>query len=152
LGRAFEYFADTSGLGALVATWPTAAQVVMGVVAGAAIGALMAVPQSVVLRRQVDRSWLWIGARAVAWALALPALFFAGFVSSKVSGANVPTVAALVLGSFASIAAFVGVVEGVALRRLIAETRVQPGFGTPAEAGNGRTGRAAVASKRAGAT
>jgi hypothetical protein len=136
-----ETAAVTVAFFTLAASWNAILTVAVfeALLLGAAVGALMAVPQSVLLRRRIERSWLWIAARAAAWGCALPALFFAGFVSSRFSGANVSTVAALVLGSFAVIAAFVGIVEGYTLNRLTRQVCMQPDRGVAqAEAGNGR--------------
>jgi hypothetical protein len=119
LGRCLQFSAD-SGIGAsLVSGWPIAVQIGLGAVLGALVGALMAAPQAVLLSRRVPRAWAWIGVRAVAWSIALPALMLAGAWLASISGNGLGALVCALLVTFALIGAFVGSLEGVALAALL---------------------------------
>ncbi|MGD0472726.1 MAG: hypothetical protein ABSB70_05860 [Candidatus Velthaea sp.] len=119
LGRCLQFSAD-SGIGAsLVSGWPIAVQIGLGAVLGALVGALMAAPQAVLLSRRVPRAWAWIGVRAIAWSIALPALMLAGAWLASISGNGLGALVCALLVTFALIGAFVGSLEGVALAALL---------------------------------
>jgi len=77
---------------------------------GFAVGAVFGMAQSLVLRKVVGRGWIWVGANAAGWALALPGIYLA---ASADAGA-----ATLLLAAASGVVAglILGLVTGVALR------------------------------------
>lgn len=117
VGRLAEFGADRSTLAATVGAWAPGAQYGAGAALGLVIGALMALPQTFVLRRTTRGTWRWIAARAVAWGIALPLLGLTGsLATSAAAGDVVPNVVGLVAG----VAAIAGAIEGLTMARLTA--------------------------------
>jgi hypothetical protein len=119
LGRCVQFATDTGPYAAIVSEWDIAAQIGTGAVLGAFVGCIMALPQAIVLRNRVDRPVWWIAARALAWCIALPSLLLVGVLLAAVSGAGLPVVILALLMTFGVAAAFVGLVEGIVLERLL---------------------------------
>jgi hypothetical protein len=119
LGRCVQFAADTGPYAAVVSEWNLAAQVALGAALGALVGALMALPQAIIMRGQTHRPLWWIAARAVAWCIALPSLILAGSAIAAVSNAGPVVLVLAILLTIGAAAAFVGLLEGVVLERLL---------------------------------
>lgn len=115
LGRAFEYAVDTSSLAGRIEHWPVAAHWVLGALFGAALGAIMAVPQIAALGWS-ERAGRWLGARALAWALALPLLLIIGSLWSRFGTAPFLWPATALV--FLLMLVIVGAIEGFAMSRV----------------------------------
>jgi predicted anti-sigma-YlaC factor YlaD len=61
----------------------------------------------------------WVAARALAWCIALPLLMLAGVWLAAVSSAGPSILILALLATFGAVAAFVGLIEGVVLERLL---------------------------------
>jgi hypothetical protein len=119
LGRCLQFGAD-SGVGAsIVFSWPVALQIASGVVLGALVGALMAVPQAFVLAGRVRGSWRWVGIRASAWSIALPSLMLAGSWLADASGSGLAALVLAMFATFALVGTLTGFIEGIGLAFLI---------------------------------
>ena len=106
--------AQTSGD---VAQEPTAAVVMLLAAAmGLALGAVLAYPQWRVLRAAARRSWLWIPANCLAWAVGMPATF-AAIDRAQASASLVGTLLAMAFGLLIA-GALVGAIHGIALVRI----------------------------------
>jgi hypothetical protein len=83
---------------------------------GALAGIVLALPQALVLRRSVEKSWLWIPANSAAWLVGIPIIFAAVDLVQKLSSilgqVAVFSIALLLTG------AVVGAVHGLVLVRL----------------------------------
>jgi hypothetical protein len=138
LGRCVEIVADSPGVGGAISVLPPSLQPVLTTAAGALVGGLMAVPQAYVLRRHLEGTWLWIAVRAVAWAVAFPSLLLAVAGASIARDIAQPhtSLVPMLLVSCAVAGAFVGVVEGIAMERLIGTWRdsVLPRHGVGSDA------------------
>ena len=90
---------------------------------GLFLGAVLGYPQYRVLRKTVDRAWIWIPANCLAWALGMPIIFalvdraYAAYAGGSVAGA-----VAVLAGALALAGAAVGAVNGVALVKLANNT------------------------------
>jgi hypothetical protein len=121
LGRCAEYLVDADVIRGL----PAVVQPGVLVACGALVGALMAGPQALALARTVEHAWIWVAARAFAWAIALPSLLLAvagAAIAHHVAAAR-GTVTLDVVTSCAIIGAFTGLVEGTAIDALSAFVR-----------------------------
>ena len=95
-----------------------AMQLLLAVPLGAVAGLVLAYPQFLVLRRYLKRSWRWLPANALAWALGMPLIFLgAGTVAP---GMSTQGIVLRVLGAIAGAGAVVGAVHGWALMRMVA--------------------------------
>jgi hypothetical protein len=95
-----------------------AMQLLLAVPLGAVAGLVLAYPQFLVLRRYLKRSWRWLPANALAWALGMPLVFLgAGTVAP---GMSTQGIVLRVLGAIAGAGAVVGAVHGWALMRMVA--------------------------------
>jgi hypothetical protein len=119
LGRSVQFAADGSGIAAAVAMMPTAVQAACGALLGALVGALMAAPQAFILRSRIKQAGRWVAIRALAWSIALPSLLLAGAWIANMSAYGITGLVLAMFASFALVGAFVGLVEGYALTRLI---------------------------------
>jgi hypothetical protein len=120
LGRGVQFAAEGSGIAAAVATMPTAVQAAFGALLGALVGALMAAPQAFMLRRRIKQAGRWVAIRALAWSIGLPSLLLAGAWIANMSAYGITGLVVLaIFASFALVGAFVGLVEGYALSRLM---------------------------------
>jgi len=83
---------------------------------GAIAGLVLALPQTFVLRRSVEKSWLWIPANSAAWLVGMPIIFAAVDLVQKLTSiigqVAVFCIALLLTG------AVVGAVHGLVLVRL----------------------------------
>jgi hypothetical protein len=98
---------------------PTAVQAAFGALLGALVGALMAAPQAFMLRRRIKQAGRWVAIRALAWSIALPSLLLAGAWIANMSAYGIMGLVLAMFASFALVGAFVGLVEGYALTRLM---------------------------------
>ena len=86
---------------------------------GLFLGAVLGIPQWLVLRRVVKGAWLWIPANCLAWALGMPVIFamvdraYAVYAAGSIAGAVV-----VLAGTLALAGAVVGAVHGLALVKL----------------------------------
>ncbi len=119
LGRSVQFATEGSGIAAAVATMPTAVQAAFGALLGALVGALMAAPQAFILRRRIKQAARWVAIRALAWSIALPSLLLAGVWIANMSAYGITGLVLAMFASFALVGAFVGLVEGYALTRLM---------------------------------
>ena len=93
----------------------------MAAAMGLVLGVVLALPQWWVLRRAVNRAWIWIPANCLAWAVGMPIVFAAADLAYKtgsVAGAVATMAAALALTGAA-----VGAVHGTALIWLRSQAR-----------------------------
>lgn len=88
---------------------------------GVVLGPILAFPQWVVLRRHVQRAWIWIPANAAAWGIGMVIVFAAA--GNAPAGASWPAIAAFVLAALAAAGAVVGAVHGLALVNLVSLVR-----------------------------
>ena len=120
LGRSVQFAAAGSGIATAVAMMPpTAVQAAFGALLGALVGALMAAPQAFILRSRIKQAGRWVAIRALAWSVALPSLLLAGTWIANMSAYGITGLVLAMFASFALVGAFVGLVEGYALSRLI---------------------------------
>jgi hypothetical protein len=119
LGRSVQFAAEGSGIAAAVAMMPTVVQAAFGALLGALVGALMAARQAFMLRRRIKQAGRWVAIRALAWSVALPSLLLAGTWIANMSAYGITGLVLAMFASFALVGAFVGLVEGYALSRLI---------------------------------
>jgi hypothetical protein len=98
---------------------PTAVQAAFGALLGALVGALMAAPQAFILRRRIKQAARWVAIRALAWSIGLPSLLLAGVWIANMSAYGITGLVLAMFASFALVGAFVGLVEGYALTRLM---------------------------------
>lgn len=118
LGRMLEYECDVSPVAAAIADWGLAAHWAIGMLVGASVGAVLALPQAAAMRTRVRGSWRWIVVRAVAWGVALPLLLLIGAVWSHAGPSATPWSATAAI--FVVLVALVGLIEGWAMARLTA--------------------------------
>lgn len=88
---------------------------------GAVLGAVLAAPQWLVLRRHVDRAVWWLPANAVAWTVAMPLVFLAAGADLMQFG-MAPAIAA-VIALIAGAGALAGAIHGLVLVRLLTAVR-----------------------------
>jgi hypothetical protein len=120
LGRSVQFAAAGSGIATAVAMMPpTAVQAAFGALLGALVGALMAAPQAFILRRRIKQAGRWVAIRALAWSTALPSLLLAGGWMTNAPAYEITGLALAMSTSFALVGAFVGLLEGYALTRLM---------------------------------
>jgi hypothetical protein len=81
--------------------------------------ALMAAAQAFILRRRIKQAGWWVAIRALAWSIGLPSLLLAGAWIANMSAYGITGLVLLMFASFALVGAFVGLVEGYALTRLM---------------------------------
>ena len=92
---------------------------------GLFLGAVLGIPQWLVLRRVVKGAWLWIPANCLAWALGMPVIFamvdraYAVYAAGSIAGAVV-----VLAGTLALTGAVVGAVHGLALVKLVSRSRL----------------------------
>lgn len=96
----------------------TAVMLLLAGAMGLILGPILSVPQAVVLREVVPRSWTWVPANAVAWSIGMVIVFGgAGAVSPRAAAWEIAvTVAVVCLAAGTS----VGVIHGWWLARLLA--------------------------------
>ncbi len=98
---------------------------------GLFLGAVLAIPQWLVLRRAVKGAWLWIPANCLAWALGMPVIFalvdraYAVYEAGSIAGAVL-----VLAGTLALAGAVVGAVHGLALVKLVSRSRFAPESGS----------------------
>lgn len=119
LGRIPSALADFSGGGAVEP--PLLVIVVLSSAAGAVLGSILGVAQWVVLRDHVRRAGVWIGANALAWAVAMPLIFIAAGIPSSHTPAL--AIGALALVAVGAAGMLVGAIEGAFLRLLLRAVR-----------------------------
>lgn len=103
---------------------PQPSQVAVILMAGAmgmVLGAVLGVPQFLVMRRHFERAGWWIVANAVAWSAGMP-LIFVGVSLTVAHAQTVATFAALI-GAIATAGAVVGAIEAAWLVRLASRPR-----------------------------
>jgi hypothetical protein len=94
---------------------------------GLFLGAVLGIPQWLVLRRVVKGAWLWIPANCLAWALGMPVIFamvdraYAVYAAGSIAGAVV-----VLAGTLALAGAVVGAVHGLALVKLAGNAQIAP--------------------------
>lgn len=89
---------------------------VMAASMGLVAGVVLAYPQWRVLRQWVDKSWIWLPANGIAWAMGMPLVFLAVDLAS--SRASLGLGIAVMAGGLVLAGAVVGAIHGVALIRL----------------------------------
>jgi hypothetical protein len=102
---------------------------VLAAAMGLVLGVVLALPQTLVLRRVSDRAATWLPANALAWAVGMP-LVFLGMDVLPWDGPR-PVVAAGVAGVCLATGAVVGAVHGVVLRRILGPAGSVPPEGAP---------------------
>ncbi len=88
---------------------------------GAAFGAVLAVPQWLILRRYVGRALWWIPANSLAWLVAMPMIFLAADASIPLEG--IMFLLAVFAAIIAGAGALVGAIHGLVLIRLLMPAR-----------------------------
>lgn len=119
IGRTLEYAIDVGPLSSSASHWHLVLQIAGGVALGFAVGACMALPQTLVLQRRTARAWTWLLTRAIAWAVALPLLLLAATLITAFSATSLPAVAGSVLTVVAVAALLTGAIEGTVMARLV---------------------------------
>lgn len=89
----------------------------LAAVMGLVLGPVLALPQWLVLRRQVTHAGLWIAANAVAWCWGMLVIFIV--VSFVPAGGLTVSTVLIVLGGLALAGAVVGGIHGVVLVKLL---------------------------------
>ena len=122
-GRAMQFAIETGPLLSLSYRWPEAVQYVAAAAAGVAIGAVMAIPQVLVLRGRIRHAEAWVAARGAGAAAAFASIFAAAHALGGLDTGPAATFAVL-LAVFGSAGAVAGAIEGSVLSRLLAANRV----------------------------
>jgi hypothetical protein len=122
-GRLLQFGIDMGAAHAVPVSWGAPFEYAGGFALGAFIGAVMAVPQALVLRHRLPGAERWILARALAWACALPALLLLFSIEAGIQAAARANGVMLVVATFALVAAGVGAIEGIVMTHLIREAR-----------------------------
>jgi membrane protein YqaA with SNARE-associated domain len=123
-GRLLQFGIDMGAAHAVPITWGAPFEYAGGFAVGALVGAVMALPQALVLRHRVPGAERWIAARALAWGCALPLLLFLFGIEAALPATVKANAMILVVATFAIVAVFVGAIEGIVMHRLIRETRI----------------------------
>lgn len=97
-----------------------ALQLLLAVPLGLVTGAILGLPQWLVLKRYVSRAGWWVAANAAAWACGMPLIF--AVAGAGAPGPVLPTVI-VVLAGLALAGALVGAVHGAFLIKLLASSR-----------------------------
>lgn len=119
IGRTLEYAIDVGPAASGASHWQPLAQIAGGVALGLVVGAVMALPQTLVLQRRIPRAWGWLLTRALAWAIALPLLLLAGSLVTAFSATSLSAVGASVLSVVAVAALLAGAIEGTVMATLV---------------------------------
>lgn len=99
------------------------AYLLRGALAGMAAGAVLGVPQALVLQPQIERAWHWVWANALGWGAAMPVLFLAaGSLPDDAGWIRIGFAAVL---SLAVAGAVAGAISGRVLLWLV-EDRLHP--------------------------
>ena len=120
IARALQFVAETGPLLTLSYRWPVAAQFGMAVLAGTAVGTIMAVPQFWLLRPRVRHAAAWLAARAAGAAVAFVWLYAAQHMLGA-SEAPLAIIFLTLLTVFALAGAAAGAIEATVMSRLLAE-------------------------------
>ncbi|HVP61591.1 MAG TPA: hypothetical protein VMT11_13585 [Myxococcaceae bacterium] len=99
---------------------PPAVRLVLAAALGLVAGPILAAVQVRVLRRHAERTWRWLVANGLGWALGMP-LVFLGVRTLAVQGVA-PGSLALAAATLLGAGAVVGLVEGLFLVRLLQPT------------------------------
>lgn len=120
VGRLVQFLADTGAPTQLAASWPEPAKYAGGFLTGMIVGALMALPQAILLRNRLAQPTLWLVARGLAWALTLMFLFAASGLFADAANKNILETIAIVGLLFAGAGALAGAIEGLSMAMLVA--------------------------------